>query len=166
MYQELWKPKSSFNPDKPLGSINNPAESNPYSHYPTYYLRKGNEALNYIAIYMGYTKRFTIESDYVPSHDKDGNKTPEWFSGKQYHTIGFIYKQSYSTFEFSDYSWYSYHDVLDTMKEKGDFDQDVQQALITLDQKTLLKAILKKLKSLGIKPNLSLDWKKEMKFVK
>jgi hypothetical protein len=101
---------------------------------------------------MGYTKRFTVERSY------DGKQNP-------YHYIDFIYKDGAKTFGFFWFGYGELIEIMQVMRDKGHLNDAVNKALLTLDMTKLYNAIIKRLKSVMDKPDLSLDWKTEMKWV-
>lgn len=163
----IWKPKDYY-PERPLGNWNNPYDQNPdpFLDKKQHYLAPENLGQNYIAIYLGYIKRFVTQDAYVSdrflkAHPDCGKKL-----GERYHYIDFIYKKSHDTF-----GWNSWSDKFDSMvpilrklRAEGHLDIDLINAWITLDEEVLYAALINKLKQIMPEPDLSLDWRKGTKY--
>lgn len=161
MSYTLWNP-ADYDGTLPLGHQRNPYEKSEISVYDdVYYLREGNIGQNYIAVYMGFKKRFTVKA---VQHLGYGS-VPMELVGKYYHYFSFIYKLRYDTFTIDSWSlWDDLHNVLVEMQKRGDFTPEVQKAVLTLDPKQIYEAIVDRLIAIDVKVDLSMDWRKGTKY--
>jgi hypothetical protein len=167
MYK-IWNPKEYYPERRPLGSWNNPYDEDPEknSYNAPHYLKPENVGQNYIALYLGFTKRFVTQDIYTS--EKYAKEHPECNRKHRdiYYCIDFIYKKSHEAF-----GWNKWHDHFDSMapilrklRAEGHLDIELINAWITLDEEVLYAALINKLKQIMPEPDLSLDWRKGTKY--
>jgi hypothetical protein len=163
----IWKPKDYY-PERPLGNWNNPYDQDPDPYFADkqYYLAPENLGQNYIALYLGFTKRFVTQRGQISDRFLKANPDCGKVLYEQYHYIDFIYKSGHETFGWNHWSdkFDSMAPILRKLRAEGHLDIDLINAWITLDEEVLYAALITKLKEIMPEPDLSLDWRKGTKY--
>lgn len=163
----IWKPKDYY-PERPLGNWNNPYDKDPDPYFADkqHYLAPENLGQNYIAIYLGFTKRFVTQRGQISERYLKANPDCGKVLYEQYHYIDFIYKSGHETFGWNHWSdkFDSMAPILRKLRAEGHLDIDLINAWITLDEEVLYAALINKLKQIMPEPDLSLDWRKGTKY--
>lgn len=100
-----------------------------------------------VALYMGYTLKWDYEFDIQENWSPTTYKTTRTES----YSLVPIFKKSYERFDFhfgylSNISWI-YETLLPVMQNKGDFTQEIKDAMLSLDGKQFTKEIIDRINS-------------------